>query len=484
VPEATLVEAHVTHNSLDSSNLNTILNITKTLANFVTTVQYEDLPTEAIDQAKLLILDCLGVAIAGTSSPVGQITVKLGRETASGGDATVIGADYATSVTSAAFINATLAHALDLDDTAAGTVAHPSASILPALFALAEKNGCSGRTFLAAYVAGLEVFYRIALASEGQMGGWHRTSTFGALATAAASARILGLTAEQTSTAIGISASLAGGIQANFGTMTKAIQVGNAGRSGVVAALLAREECTANQDTLGDPDGFGLAFYFGQFDTQKIISDLGKPFSIIFPGIGIKIHPCCGLTHAPADITLDLARTHDLAADQVEEIIVYGEELLPQVLVYHRPETGYQGKYSLEYVVASAIVDREITPHTFTDEAVRRPEIQALLGKITTRVRPDSEWEGLRIHPWNHCAEVIVRLKDGTTHSDTTPCARGYPDLPLTTQEILAKFRNCTRTILPEKAIELLTERVLTLETQATVADLISLTRGPVSDNS
>jgi 2-methylcitrate dehydratase PrpD len=465
----------------DTPNSDAILNVTKTLADFVVAVRFEDLPTEAIDRAKPLILDCLGVALAGTTSPIGQIVLKLGRETASGTDATVIGADYATSVTSAAFINATLAHALDIDDTAAGTVAHPSAPILPALFALAEKNGCSGRTFLTAYVVGLEVFYRIALASEGQMGGWHRTSVFGALAATAASASLLGLTVEQTSTAIGISASLAGGIQANFGTMTKAIQVGNAGRSGVVAALLAREECTAHQDSLGDPAGFGRAFYSGRFDTQKIISNLGKPFNIIFPGIGVKIHPCCGLTHAPADIALDLARTHDISADQVEEIVVYGEELLPQVLIYHRPETGYQGKYSLEYVVAAAILDREITPHTFSDDKVRRPKIQAFLGKITNLVRPDSEWESLRIHPWNHCSEVIIRLKDGTTYSGNAPCARGYPDLPLTAQEILEKFRNCARPALPEDTSGLLAERVLTLEVQTTIADLISLTRGSVT---
>ena len=447
----------------------------------MTTVRYEDLPTEVIDRAKPLVLDCLGVALAGTNSPIGQITLKLGRETASGTDATVIGADYATSVTSAAFINATLAHALDIDDTAAGTVAHPSAPILPALFALAEKNGCSGRTFLTAYVVGLEVFYRIALASKSQMGGWHRTSVFGTLAAAAAAANLLGLTTEQTSTAIGISASLTGGIQANFGTMTKAIQVGNAGRSGVVAALLAREECSAHQDSLGDSAGFGLAFYSGQFDTQKIIAELGKPFNIIFPGIGLKIYPCCGLTHAPADIMLDLARTHDISLDQVEEIIVYGEELLPQVLVHHRPETGYQGKYSLEYVVAAAILDREITPHTFSDNQVRRPEIQACLGKIKTLVRSDSEWESLRIHPWNHCSEIIVRLKDGTTYSANTPCARGYPDLPLTEQDILEKFRNCAQPALPENKIDLLAEKVLTLETQTTISDLISLTRGPVT---
>ncbi len=464
-----------------TANSGAILSVTKTLADFVTAVRYDELPTEAIDRAKPLVLDCLGVAIAGTNSPIGRIAVGLGRETGSGTDATVIGTDYATSVTSAAFINGTLAHALDLDDTAAGTVAHPSAPILPALFALGEKNGCSGRTLLAAYVAGLEVFYRIALASAGQMGGWHRTSLFGALAAAAASARLLGLTVEQTSMAIGISASFAGGMQANFGTMTKAIQVGNASRSGVVAALLARAECTAHPDSLGDSAGFGLAFYSGRFDAPQIIADLGKPFSICFPGIGVKVHPCCGLTHAPADIVLDLTRTHDISADRVEEIVVYGEELWPRVLIYHRPETGDQGKYSLEYVVAAALLDRELTPGTFSDDKVRRPTIQAFLGKITTRVRPASEWESLRIHPWNHCSEVIVRLKDGTTYSGTAPCARGYPDLPLTAQDVLDKFISCARPTLPEDRVELLAERVLTLDSLADISDVLALTRTAVT---
>lgn len=454
------------------------MNVTKTLAEFVATIRYEDLPVEAIERAKPLVLDSLGVAIAGTTSPVGQIALRLGRESACETGATVIGANYATTVTSAAFVNATLAHALDIDDTAAGTVAHPSSPILPALFALAEKHNSSGQALLTAYVAGLEVFYRIALASEGQMGGWHRTSVFGTLAAAAASAKLLGLTVAQTSTAIGISASLASGIQANFGTMTKAIQVGNASRSGAVAALLAQEECTADQDSLGNPAGFGHAFYRGQFNTQKIISNLGNPFSIIFPGIGVKIYPCCGLTHAPADIVLNLIKIHNISANQVEKVIVYGEELWPQVLVYNRPETGYQGKYSLEYVVAAAILDREIVPHTFSDKQIMRPEIQALLEKVTTRVRPDSEWQSLRIHPWNHCSEVIILLKDGTTYSGKAPCARGYPDLPLTDLELMEKFRGCARPVMSENTIERVAEKALSLDTQETVSGLMALTRG------
>ena len=451
------------------------MTVTEKIADIVATTQYEDLPTEAIDLAKPLILDSLGVSIAGAASPIGQITLQLGSETMDGKDATVIAAEYSTSVPSAAYINGTLAHALDMDDTAANTIAHPSSSIVPALFALAEKYRLSGKSFLTAYILGLEVFYRIALASEGQMQGWHRTSLFGALATAAASARLLNLPTEQIQTAIGIATSFTGGVQLNFGTMTKAVQVGNASRSGVLAALLAKKGCTANQNSLDDSLGFGFTFYSGKYKAEQIASDFGNPYSILFPGIAVKIYPCCGLTHSPADIALDLAATHDISAEQVEEVVVHGEELMPQVLIYHRPTTGYQGKYSLEYVVAAAIIDRQISFETFTDGAVNRPALKAFLGKIRCETRPGSVWESVRNNPWGHCAEVTIRLRGGTTYSANAACARGYPELPLSRAEIKDKFEACAGSVLEMKAIEVLAEKVFAIEDQKDVSKLIKL---------
>jgi 2-methylcitrate dehydratase PrpD len=350
---------------------------------------------------------------------------------------------------------------------------------LPALFALAESYPCSGQAFLAAYIVGLEVFYRIALASEGQMGGWHRSALFGALATAAASAKLLNLSRSQIQTAIGISTSLTGGVQLNFGTMSKAVQVGNAGRSGLVAALLAKAGCSGNPNSLDEPNGFGSTFYSGQFNTAKIVDDFGTPFNIIFPGMAVKIHPCCGLTHAPADIVLDLVRTHNILPDQVSDVVVYGEELWPTVLIYQQPTTGYQGKYSMQYVVAAAITDREIGPNTFTDEQVNRPELQAYFERIRLLARPDSEWESVRQHPWNHCAEVVIRLRDGTQLSANAPCARGYPDLPLSTDEIVQKFRDCSKPSLSSETIDLIIDRAFGLDDNPDLSDFMKLARRP-----
>jgi 2-methylcitrate dehydratase PrpD len=452
------------------------MNITNQLSAFIVDTHYDDLPEAAIEQAKLLILDSLGVSLAGTRCSIGEITLNLGREMLQGSDATVIGTNYKASVADAAYLNGTLAHALDMDDSAAGTVAHPSASLVPALFALAEKYGASGKDFLTAYILGLETFYRIALASDGQMGGWHRTAIFGAPATAAACAKLMGSSAEQIATAIGIATSLTSGVQINFGSMTKAVQVGNASRSGVIAALLARDGCTAHPDALGDAQGFGHAFYDGNFKTELLVKDLGDPWSIIFPGIGMKQYPCCGLNHAPLDLALELAKREDINVDEVDTITVYVEVLVPEVLVHHRPSTGFQGKYSLEYCIAAALHDREITPDTFTDESVNRLDLQAYLSKTETKTRSDADWAASRLHIWNHPAEMIIRMKNGTEHTAMAPCARGYPDLAFTKEEVLRKFDQCAASILTSESLSSIKKHILSLETQTNVANIIAMT--------
>jgi 2-methylcitrate dehydratase PrpD len=391
-------------------------------------------------------------------------------------DATIIGTNLHTSIDSAAFINGTLAHALDMDDSAAGTVAHPSSMLVPALFALSEKQRASGKEFLTAYITGLEVFYRIALASDGQMKGWHRTSVFGALATAAAVAKLLNLAPLQIATAIGIAASMASGVQVNFGSMSKAVQVGNASRSGLLAALLARDGCSASQDALGDSIGFGYAFYNGHFKMDLITQDFGNPYSVIFPGIGLKKYPCCGLTHSTIDLVLELSREQSIDVNDVESVTVTTEVLTSEVLTYHRPKTGYQGKYSLEFVVAAALHDGEITADSFTDESVNRPTIQHFLANTTCEVRSDSYWQSMRLHSWNHPAEVSIYLKNGQSFQAQAPCARGYPDLALGTDDVHEKFADCASSLLSEGAINQIKQKVLRFEDQTDIKEVIQLT--------
>ncbi|MBK6598247.1 MAG: MmgE/PrpD family protein [Proteobacteria bacterium] len=460
------------------------MNVTAKVAEFVANTDWEALPPPAVDRAPLLMLDSLGVSLGAVCSPAGALVLRM-----EGGDAfgslpatgshdgvTAIGLKQRTSVATAAWINGTLAHAPDMDDTAAGTVAHPSAMLVPGLMAVGERQHSSGRAVLGAYIVGLEVFYRVALATHAQMRGWHRTSVYGALATAAAAARLLDCSAQQIAVAMGIAGSFASGLQANFGTMTKALQVGHASRSGVMAAMLAKEGASANPDVLGDASGFGHAFYADEFDTSKLVERLGDPYSIVSPGIGLKIHPCCGLTHTPADLVLELVQQHNIAPDSVQEIVVTAEPLLATVLVYPRPQTGDQGKYSLEYVVAAALFDRQIVPETFTDAGVMRPRLQAFLERVRLKPRPDADWPADVRPPLAHPAEVEVRLVSGERLVASAPCARGYPRRPLTSHEVEEKFRRLAGQQLSVDQAGQIIEHVRRFAQLRDVADVMRLT--------
>jgi 2-methylcitrate dehydratase PrpD len=354
--------------------------------------------------------------------------------------------------------------------------------VLPALLAVSQTRRIDGRTFLAAYITGLEVFFRIALASKGQMGGWHRSAVFGALASAAATAKILELPADGIRAAIGIAAAMTGGLQASFGSMTKAVQVGNAGRAGVVAGLLASDGCTAHTDVLGQPDAFGKAFYSGNFEPEKIVSDFASPLSILDPGIAVKIYPSCGLTHAPADIALSLAHEYDIDSNKIEKVVVYGESFWPDVLIYPEPTTGHQGKYSIPYVVACALVDRRIDPASFTDAAVNRAEIRPCMSKIELATRTDETWNALRQHEWNHPAEVQIEMTGGQTHSQSAVCAIGYPDLALSDDDLLAKFKRCASSRLQPASVNALIGREQELEVVTDVGSIMALTKIPAKD--
>lgn len=449
--------------------------ITDVLADFVYDTSYEDLPENAAAIAGDLILDSLGVTLAGTRSSVGVHLIKLARETMPGACATVFGAGLRSSVDGAAFVNGALAHALDMDDTAAGTGAHPSSTLLPALFAVSEMKRVSGQEFVTAYILGLEVFYRVALASDGHMNGWHRTSLFGVIATAAATSKLLGLRPAQISFAIGIATSFASGVQMSFGSMAKAIQVGNASRGGVMASLLAKEGCTGGHDALASAMGFGETFFSGVFKSELITTKLGRPYSLLFPGIGLKQYPCCGLTHTAIDLVLRLLRSGSFDAGDVESVTVVTETLTQHILVYQCPKTAYEARYSLEFGVAAALIDGEITAATFTDESVNRNSIQRFFSRVITKTKPDSEWEVMRLHSWNHPAEVTVLLKTGVSLYAQAPCAKGYPDLPLSREVICRKFDHCVEPILGQESARLLKERLKRPEELKDVLEIVRL---------
>src|SRR3954454_20470987 len=292
-------------------------------------IAYFDLPPEAVYWAKTAILDTVGVTLAGAAEPCTQIVARvLAAGTGAGsGECLIFGTDRRAAPLDAALINGTAAHALDFDDVSNSMGEHPSEPIVPVLFTSGEILDSTGREFIAAYVAGFETETRIGrgVNLHHYEKGWHPTATLGVFGAAAACCHLMGLDRAKTAQALAIAASLASGIKANFGTMTKPLHIGHTARNGLFAALLARDGFTANPGALEHRQGFLHVFNgAGNFNADAILADWGRPYDLVSPGIGIKQHPCCGSTHPAVDAMLALRAEygpgHDIIPDKVARI--------------------------------------------------------------------------------------------------------------------------------------------------------------------
>jgi 2-methylcitrate dehydratase PrpD len=413
------------------------LRVTEKLAGFVVNLDYEQFPAKAVEKAKEAFIDWLGVTFVGSREKMADIIVNYVREAGGNPKATVIGAGLKTSAGHAALIHGLFSHAVDYDDVSWPMIGHPSVTILPVVFALGEEYKISGKKALEAFIAGFEIETRLGLGT-GQFHyhkGWHTTATIGTFGAAAAAAKILGLNATETKTAFGLAASHSAGLRQNFGTMAKPYHAGNAARSGLVAAVLARMGFTANQAIIESPLGFGQVFC-GDFDAPAIIANLGDPLAIISPGREVKKYPSCGGTHTAIDAVLELGSEERISTDDIVSIECQVNEKALNVLIYHQPRTGLEGKFSMEYCLAVALLDKKVGLEQFTDERVQQPDVKRMISKIT--IVPKTNFN---ITP----PEVIVTIFDhsGGKREKYIKEAKGSPGNPLSHEEIEEKFRDC-----------------------------------------
>ncbi len=457
------------------------MNLTERLATFVAETGPEDVSPEARLQARRAILDTLGVTLAGCGEPGSRIVADWVREQGGASESSVLGQGFRAPATEAALANGTSGHALDYDDVNMSMRGHPSVPLLPAALALGEKLGSSGRDLVDAFVLGFEVEGKIGRAMGGPHYalGWHATCTLGTIGAAAASAKLLGLDAERTQAALGIAASLAGGLRQNFGTMTKPLHAGWAARNGVLAASLARRGFTADAQALEGPNGFLRAASGGaEVHPERAVEGLGDPWEIISPGIGVKLYPCCYATHRALDAALELRETYALDVSKIASVqaSVSRGTLMP--LIQERPVTGLQGKFSLQYCLAAALLDGQVVLATFTDQAVRRPEAQDLL----SRVEPVEDAQEMAF-PIGGFAEVRVMTRDGKEHSMRVEKPKGDPQRPLSWDELAAKFRDCAAAVLAPAVVEEAIAAVERLEGLENVAELTAVLAGAVASH-
>lgn len=450
------------------------MDVTERIARFVSTATYEQMPPAAVETAKIAVLDCLGVTLAGSKEKCAQLCAALARQESAAKEATVFGQAFKTSTLHAAFCNGTAAHALDFDHSFT-LMGQPTAPIIPAIFSLGEHLGVSGRQLIEAYIVGFEVAAKLAYALRAARdSGWHGPGSLGGFGASAACAKLLGLAAPQIEMALGIAASMASGVAANFGTMTKPLHVGFAARNGVLAAKLAHAGCTANSNGLEAPAGFFEMFYPGIQPNPAAIEELGSSYALVTDGIKVKPYPCGGLTHIAIDSVLEMRAQHGLTPDVIDSIDVDVPQHTFDRIVFRVPQTGLQGKFCMNYLVARAILDGKISLDIFTDAAVRDRRVLDLAQRVQMRLDPSLKTSD----PGGRPCRVTLHLKSGATYTHQAEQAKGSPQFPLTRAELKAKFSECARQALGESAGASALGYVEQLETLETIKPLSALLMG------
>ncbi len=430
------------------------------LSDFVVKTTLDECPRDALVPIRRAALDTVGVMLAGAGEPVARAVREVIRAEGGAPLCTVLGTALRTAPTWAALANGAAGHAHDFDDTSFVLMGHPSVPLLAALLACAEAEMVDGAGLVLGYLVGFEVDAALGsgLNPTHYERGWHATSTIGTLGCAAGAARVLGLDPAQTRHALALAASLASGLQENFGSMTKPYHAGHAARNGVLAARLAREGLTASESALDGKQGFMAAFGGDALDAA--LDRLGQHWHLVESGIAVKPYPSCAFTHPAVDALLDLRRQHGFTAAEIAGVEIGVNHIAIDVLSYTAPATALERKFSMQFCAATALADGRLDFRSFQDGEVGNAEVRALM-PLVTMVVDESLPGGLKEHAWSR---VTVRLRDGRAFGAPGRGARGHPDRPLSAQALHEKFLGCAGPVIGREEAEAVAEQIAHLE--------------------
>ncbi|OAA55883.1 MmgE/PrpD [Niveomyces insectorum RCEF 264] len=421
------------------------------------------------------IKDLLGCMIGGSAETVPKrvAQVALLLFGGSGGPCTLVGSGQRVSAAAAAFANGASAHILDFDDSFRPLTGHPSCTIVPAILAVAEEQHASGDDVIDAYVVGVEISAAMGRAAPKHHDvGWHGTATVGVVAAAVACARVLRLDTDGVANAISVAVSASSGSRMQIGYDVKCVQPGAAARDAVLAAYLAKAGIRGNPEVLVGPWGWSKLYAGVDSDgSEYVFPGPGEPLAIVDPGITYKPYPTCGSTHRTLNAVLEMCHRHNIRADDVERIETVIPFLNTQNLRYDRPVNGMQARFSMPYTCAVAVLCRQIRLSDFEDAAIARPDVQALMERVSMRTLPGSEHTD-KTYLEMPCYTKIS-LRSGRVYEDERYDRRGESTQPLTTEEERFKFEDCTRSVLTESQRK---QILALLENLGSVTDVAALT--------
>lgn len=458
------------------------MGLTQQLCAIIHATRYEALGDECIRRVKQAIKDGIAVALAGSNeAPVKIMTAHM---LALGGapQASIWGAHTKVSkvsLTQAAYINSVATHVLDFEPMWSPPT-HSVSPTVPVAFALAEAHHLTGRQIITAVAKGIEVQGRLQYAGDQYVPEdlmFHPPGVAGVMGSAVVAADMLQLDVGTMQHALGLAASRAGALLANVGSMTKSTHCGNAAASGLDAALLAQRGFTANPDVLEAHKGFISTYYPGRFDVERLLA-YGKPYRVVDPGLAIKLFPSQYGTHFGISAGLDVHRALGGRKD------IRRVRMVSPVMKYvnrPRPATGLDGKFSLQYTTAAALLDGAVKIASFSDERRFRADMVAMLAKIELVQDESIPGDFHKMH-----VQVQVELEDGASHTVVCRAPRGSWGVRMEAGEHQAKLQDCLKYALSEKdgaALLNLLDRLDTLDAQG-VQSLLTLMATPAPGRS
>ncbi len=419
------------------------------IADFIANFDLKNAPPIVIDRARTAFVDTVGVMLAGSQHHPTDLICDIIKAEGSAPAATVVGRPLRASVQLAALANGVSGHAMDFDLTY--FAGQSMASVVPTILPIAEVSKSSPSEMLAALIVGAEVCGRMSRAAPtmSRTGGWHATGTVGTMAAAAAAARLLKTPPAAIPDIMGITASLASGVTANFGTMTKPLHAGQAARNGILAVQLGSKGFSANASALEGRDGFLESFARGLERTTEPFADLGKTYDLEKYGYKIKPYPSGGLGHTAVDAAIELrslAPVSDIASVEVAITKYAGRRYSSQY-----PRTAEAAKFSGPYLAAYTLVHGAPMLAAFTEEALRDEKVRALASKVTLTTYQEHA-DVLEQSP----AKVTVTLNNGRKLERAKYYPSGSVQVPMTRAQIEEKFMICATTaIKPDAAKKL-----------------------------
>ena len=449
---------------------------TRGLARFISNLRYEDIPSEVLHRAKLLILDAIGCGLYASQKPWGAILTDTFSELESGGACTVWGTDRRLSAPHAAFVNGAMVQGFEIDDIHRQGMVHIGCVTVPALFALAETRGpMSGRDFLRSAIAGYETGPRVGqcVGQEHLAMGWHPTGTIGTFGAAAAASAALRLSEEQTVHALGLAGSQASGIMAvQFGAMMKRGHAGRACQSGLYAAMLAKNGFTGVTNVFESPFG-GFCTAFSQtpdrFDLNELTAGLGKTYETM--RFGLKFYSSAASTQPALDALRNIQKKRSFKPDEVDKIVVHGGQVMMEHTYWKYEPSGFtNAQFNMPFCIATLLLAGDVFVDEFTEESIRDPKRIAFSEKVIFIHDPEITAMGPK---HRYIARVEVHLKDGTVLKDRVAAQRGSEECFASDEEVFAKYENLASRVLPKRQVDAIRSSVMAVEKFGNVADLV-----------